>query len=354
MEPLTDPFGRLHDYIRISVTDRCNLRCIYCMPAEGMQFQPQDEILSYEEITAVVKSLAPLGLRKVRLTGGEPLVRKDLEKLVAMISAIPGIEDISLTTNGLMLPAKAAQLKVGLSRVNISLDSLRQDRFSMITRGGEVAKVLKGIEAAQAAGLQPIKLNVVLMKGINDDEIKDFISLTLESPLNVRFIEYMPIGSATDAWRQTYLPLERVVEACTEAGWETEAAEMPSGNGPSQNRRVVGALGTFGLIHPVSEHFCDNCNRLRLTADGHIKACLYWADEYNVRPLISDPAAVQALFRKALGNKPHNHEMALALEKKHRATRRQLGACLKLVDKRPSRYYSSSFDCINTKTPLSH
>lgn len=217
MEPLTDPFGRLHDYLRISVTDRCNLRCIYCMPAEGMQFQPQDEIMSYEEISAVVKALAPLGLRKVRLTGGEPLVRKDLEQLVAMIAAIPGIDDISLTTNGLMLPAKASLLKqAGLSRVNISLDSLKQDRFSMITRGGDVAKVLRGIEAAHAAGLSPIKLNVVLMKGINDDEIKDFISLTLNSPLNVRFIEYMPIGSARIPggrpicrWRRSLKPAQR-------------------------------------------------------------------------------------------------------------------------------------------------
>ncbi|MFD1776764.1 GTP 3',8-cyclase MoaA [Paenibacillus rhizophilus] len=328
MELLTDPFGRVHDYMRISVTDRCNLRCIYCMPAEGMQFQPHDEIMSYEEIASVVKALAPAGLRKVRLTGGEPLVRKDLERLVAMLSSIPGIEDISLTTNGLLLPTKAAVLKAaGLSRVNISLDSLRQDRFSMITRGGEVAKVLKGIEAAEAAGLSPIKLNVVLMKGINDDEIKDFIALTLNSPLNVRFIEYMPIGSTTDAWRQTYLPLERVLEACREAGWETEEAHPPAGNGPSQDSRIVGAKGTFGLIHPVSEHFCDNCNRLRLTADGHIKACLYWSDEYNVRPLAGDPEAVRGLFRKALAGKPHNHEMALALEKKaqsHTPTTRRM------------------------------
>lgn len=153
MEPLTDPFGRLHDYIRISVTDRCNLRCIYCMPAEGMQFQPQEEIMSYEEITAVVEALAP-GTEQSPADRGEPLVRKDLEKLVSMISAIPGIKDISLTTNGLMLPAKAALLKqAGLSRVNISLDSLKQERFAMITRGGDVAKVLKGIEAAEAAGL---------------------------------------------------------------------------------------------------------------------------------------------------------------------------------------------------------
>lgn len=198
MELLQDSFGRIHDYIRISVTDRCNLRCVYCMPAEGMEFAPHDEIMSYEEIAQVLKVLAPMGMRKVRLTGGEPLVRKDLHKLVGMISAIEGIDDIALTTNALLLDKQAQALKdAGLNRINISLDSLRADRFSMITRGGDVNKVLKGIEAATAAGLAPIKLNVVLMKGINDDEIKDFIAMTIDQPLHVRFIEYMPIGQAS-------------------------------------------------------------------------------------------------------------------------------------------------------------
>ncbi|MDO7906485.1 GTP 3',8-cyclase MoaA [Paenibacillus sp. JX-17] len=317
MELLQDSFGRIHDYIRISVTDRCNLRCIYCMPAEGMEFEPHDKIMSYEEITAVLRELAPMGIRKVRLTGGEPLVRKDIEKLVGMISAIEGIEDISLTTNALLLAKKAQRLKdAGLNRINISLDSLHADRFAMITRGGDVQQVLQGIEAARKAGLGPIKLNVVLMKGINDDEIRDFIALTLDQPLHVRFIEYMPIGSASDAWRQSYLPLDTVLDVCRTEGWDVEETSGPSGNGPSQNSRVVGAAGTFGLIHPVSEHFCDNCNRLRLTADGHIKSCLYWSDEYNVRRVVHDPAAIRALFLQALGTKPQNHEMALALEKK--------------------------------------
>ncbi|MFH0071059.1 radical SAM protein, partial [Peribacillus sp. NPDC056705] len=189
-------------------------------------------------------------------------------------------------------------------------------RYARITRGGNVHRVLEGIEAAYAAGLDPIKLNMVLMKGFNEDEIKDFIALTLKRPLHVRFIEYMPIGHATDSWRDTYLPLSRVAEVCEEAGWNIQDEPGPSGNGPSRNMRVDGARGTFGLIHPVSDHFCDACNRLRLTADGHIKACLYWSDEYNVRRIIDDPAAVANLFRKALGAKPLNHEMALALEKK--------------------------------------
>ena len=253
MELLQDSFGRIHDYIRISVTDRCNLRCVYCMPAEGMEFAPHDEIMSYEEIAQVLKVLAPMGMRKVRLTGGEPLVRKDLHKLVSMISAIDGIDDIALTTNALLLDKQAQALKdAGLNRINISLDSLRADRFSMITRGGDVNKVLKGIEAATAAGLAPIKLNVVLMKGINDDEIKDFIAMTIDQPLHVRFIEYMPIGQASDSWRKSYLPLEAVTDVCAEAGWTVENTKGPAGNGPSRNMKIAGSEGTFGLIHPVA------------------------------------------------------------------------------------------------------
>ncbi|MGG6313400.1 GTP 3',8-cyclase MoaA [Paenibacillus macerans] len=322
MEQLLDPFGRKHDYLRISVTDRCNLRCVYCMPAEGMVFQPHEEIMSYEEIAETVSALAPMGLRKIRITGGEPLVRKDLEKLIAMLSGIPGIEDIAMTTNGMFLAKKADLLKkAGLNRVNISLDSLRQDRFSMITRGGEVQKVLEGIQAAVEAGLEPIKLNVVLMKGVNDDEIRDFLALTIDRPLHVRFIEYMPIGSASDSWRKSYLPLTAVDDVCREAGWAFEDAAGPRGNGPAESRRILGAAGTFGLIHPVSEHFCDNCNRLRLTADGHIKACLYWSDELHVRPYAAakDRDGIRALFLKALGTKPKNHEMALALEQKQQS-----------------------------------
>lgn len=317
IEPLTDSFGRIHDYIRISVTDRCNLRCVYCMPEEGMEFQPHDQIMSYEEIAAVLRVLAPMGVSKVRLTGGEPLVRKDLEALVHMIASIDGIKDISLTTNGLLLPSKAKLLKeAGLTRINISLDSLQEERYARITRGGSVHKVLKGIEAAYEAGLDPIKLNMVLMKGFNEDEIRDFIAMTLDRPLHVRFIEHMPIGHASEEWRDSYLPLSRVKEVCSEAGWEVREEKGPSGNGPSRNMKVASAVGTFGLIHPVSDHFCDSCNRLRLTADGNIKACLYWSDEFNVRRVIDDPVAVADLFRKALGAKPLNHEMALALEKK--------------------------------------
>ncbi|AMA73865.1 MULTISPECIES: GTP 3',8-cyclase MoaA [Aneurinibacillus] len=328
MKVLVDRFGRVHDYLRISVTDRCNLRCVYCMPEEGMEFEPADRILSYEEITEVVAAVAKLGVRKLRITGGEPLVRKEIEKLLAMLSAIPGIEDIALTTNAIFLAQKAEALRqAGVTRVNISLDSLRPERFALITRGGSLKRVLDGLEAALRVGFHPVKLNVVLMQGQNDDEIEDFIRLTLDKSLQVRFIEYMPIGHADDGWRAKYLSLETVFERVKQMGLTYEPAEDIYGNGPAENYRVPGAVGTFGLIHPVSDHFCGNCNRLRLTADGNIKPCLYWDDEWNVRPLIGNEAAIQDLFLRAIDAKPENHEMAQVLmkqEQSHKPTVRRM------------------------------
>lgn len=308
---LIDKYGREHHYLRISVTDRCNLRCIYCMPEEGMEFEPSEKILSFEEIAEVVRVVAGMGIRKIRLTGGEPLVRKNLEQLVAMIANIPGIEDIALTTNGMFLAPKAKALKeAGLTRVNISMDSLQPDRFKMITRGGDVRKVLNSIDACEEAGLSPIKLNVVLMKGLNDDEIADFIRLTLNRDIHVRFIEYMPIGHNDAAWKKLYLPLARVKEVCAEQQWDYGSEAAIQGNGPSENYRLDGALGSFGLIHPVSEHFCQTCNRLRLTADGYIKPCLAWTEQFQVRRVVGDDAAIRQMFVDALGTKPENHELS--------------------------------------------
>lgn len=325
---LTDRFGRVHDYLRISVTDRCNLRCVYCMPEEGMEFEPDGNLLSFDEIAAVVRVLARRGVSKLRLTGGEPLVRKNVEQLVSMLSAIPGIEDIALTTNGIFLAPRAERLRAaGVTRVNISLDSLRADRFALITRGGDIRKVLASLEESVRVGFDPIKLNVVLMKGINDDEIGDFLRMTTERKLTVRFIEYMPIGHSDDGWRNRYLPLSAVLERCSDMGLAYEPAEAVYGNGPSRNYRIVGAPGSFGLIHPVSDHFCETCNRLRLTADGNIKPCLYWTDEFNVRKAIGDDAAVERLFYRALDIKPENHEMAQALvkaEQSHTPTERRM------------------------------
>ncbi len=309
-----DRFGRVHDYLRISVTDRCNLRCVYCMPPEGLRFEPDHRILSCEEIAEIVRVLAPLGVRKLRLTGGEPLVRKDLPRLVSMLSAIPGIEDIALSTNGILLAPLADELKAaGLKRVNISLDSLRPDRFAAITRGGNLDMVLRGLKASRRVGFDPIKLNVVLMKGVNDDEVESFLRLTLDEPVHVRFIEYMPIGHAGTEWKSAYRPLAHVLDTCRRLNWRFAPVGDVYGNGPADTYRIEGAAGTFGLIHPVSDHFCGSCNRLRLTADGHIKACLYWSDEFQVRPHIGDAAAIEALFRKALDMKPETHEMARAL-----------------------------------------
>lgn len=325
---LTDRFGRVHDYLRISVTDRCNLRCVYCMPEEGMEFEPDESIMSFDEIAAVVRVLARRGVNKLRLTGGEPLVRKNLEQLVAMLSAIPGIEDIALTTNGIYLASRAERLRAaGVTRVNISLDSLRPDRFALVTRGGDIRKVLASVEESVRVGFDPIKLNVVLMKGINDDEIDDFLQMTRERRLTVRFIEYMPIGHDDEGWRSRYLPLSAVLERCAANGWTVESAEAVYGNGPSRNYRIAGAPGSFGLIHPVSDHFCETCNRLRLTADGNIKPCLYWTDEFNVRKAIGDDEAIERLFFRALDIKPENHEMAQALvkaEQSHTPTVRRM------------------------------
>lgn len=325
---LIDRFGRVHDYLRISVTDRCNLRCVYCMPEEGMEFEPDERILTYEEITETVKVLAGMGVKKLRITGGEPLVRKSIEILVGMLSAIPGIEDIALTTNGIFLAPKAEMLKkAGLTRVNISLDSLRPERFSLITRGGDIHKVLAGINESIRVGFDPIKINIVLMKGINDDEIADFLQWTFERNIAVRFIEYMPIGHEDEGWKNRYLPLSEVFKRCEERGWRIEKPEDVYGNGPSENYRLHGAKGTFGLIHPVSDHFCGNCNRLRLTADGNIKPCLYWTDEFNVRNYIGRDEEMELLFLRSLDAKPENHEMALALnggEKSHTPTIRRM------------------------------
>ncbi len=327
-ERMVDRFGRTHDYLRISVTDRCNLRCVYCMPPEGVEFQPRENILRFEEIAEVVEVAASLGVRRLRLTGGEPLVRKDIEKLVAMLSAIDGIEDIALTTNAIYLAQKAKALKeAGLTRVNISLDTMKPDRFALITRGGDLSRVLAGLEASLEVGFSPVKLNVVLMKGINEDEIDDFLRMSVERPVNVRFIEYMPIGHDNDEWRNKYLPLSVVLERAKALGLPPVEADNVFGNGPSQNFRLPGALGTIGLIHPVSDHFCGNCNRLRLTADGHLKPCLYWIDELNVRPLIGDREALKQMFLRALAIKPETHEMAQALERQaqsHTPTHRRM------------------------------
>ncbi len=314
MLELKDRYGRKHDYLRISVTDRCNLRCLYCMPEEGVEFTESDNVLSYDDIVKVVKVGASLGISKLRITGGEPLIRPGLEGLIARLSDIPGITDIALTTNGIFLAKQAEALKAaGLNRVNISLDTLDAARFRFIARRGDLSRVLEGIEAAAEAGFDPIKLNCVLLKGVNEDEIAKFLRLAYERPLHVRFIEYMPIGHADDNWRKHYLPLSRVLEIAEEEGYVLSRKDSVRGNGPSEDWQMEGAVGSFGLIHPISDHFCSNCNRLRLTADGNLKPCLYWVDELNVKEALGDPDAMKHLYYRAMDIKPENHEMAAKL-----------------------------------------
>ncbi|RUS43579.1 GTP 3',8-cyclase MoaA [Cohnella sp. AR92] len=316
MQELIDRYGRKHTYLRISVTDRCNLRCLYCMPEEGMTFMEQSKLLSFDDIAEVVETAAGFGISKLRITGGEPLVRPNLDQLIGRLSSISGIKEIALTTNGLLLANQAQKLKdAGLSRVNISLDTLDSARFRFIARRGELRRVLEGVEAAAKAGLGPIKLNCVLLKGINEDEIAEFLRMSYEQPLHIRFIEYMPIGHDDAGWRNHYLPLSRVLEVANAQGYAIDSAndEAPQGSGPSENWKIRGGVGTFGLIHPISDHFCKSCNRLRLTADGHIKPCLYWMDELNVRPALGSKDAMNRLFLRAMDIKPENHEMAALL-----------------------------------------
>lgn len=307
---LIDNYGRKHDYLRISVTDRCNLRCVYCMGPEGVPLLDHDRILRYEEIVRIVAAAAELGITKIRLTGGEPLVRKGIEKLVRDIAGIPGIIDIALTTNGVLLAEKAQALKeAGLQRVNISLDSLQSDVYRKITRMGELADALKGIKAALEIGLSPVKLNVVLMQGVNENEISDFLRLPMEYPLHLRFIEYMPIDSHDREWRGRYLPLQVVKEQAALMGLPLEPVETIKGAGPSETFSMPGALGTVGLIHAISSHFCAECNRLRLTPDGFIKPCLYWQEELSLKPVINDREGIKAVLKKALQYKRNKHEM---------------------------------------------
>ena len=313
---LQDRFGRQHDYLRLSITDRCNLRCVYCMPEEGLPFFPHEKVLSATEIITLVKHFAKMGIKKVRLTGGEPLLRKDILEIAAGIKAIDEIEDLSVTTNGLALPRMAADLKkAGVDRLNISLDTFDAKKYHQMTRGGKLEKVLAGIDAASQQGFKAIKLNTVVINGQNQTELRDFLRYTITQPVNVRFIEFMPIASQKKNWTQGYAGVKEVFTICQTEGWAYEKLTL-SGNGPSENYQIKGAKGSFGLIHPVSCQFCESCNRLRVTADGCLKSCLYWADEINLRNKLDDAAAFEATVVTALNDKPENHQMALDEQEK--------------------------------------
>lgn len=326
---MRDSHGRVIDYLRISLTDRCNFRCIYCMPEEGVKQMQHDEILRIEEILRVVRVAADMGVSKIRLTGGEPLVRKGVVDLVRGIAATPGIDKVSLTTNGVLLPRMAAELKeAGLSRVNISLDTLDAAQFTQITRCGTIDQTLNGIDAALEYGFDPVKVNAVVVRSLNQDLLA-FARLSVDRPLHVRFIEYMPVGDSTGAtgcgWgRQDVIPSDEVIETinrrAAEAGLSQlqPAKERPEGWGPARYYAFPDGQGTVGVISPLSRHFCSECNRLRLTADGKIRPCLFSDDEYDVRNALrtsDDDAAVRKVLLEALGAKPDEHHDKVGTER---------------------------------------
>lgn len=307
---LKDSFGRGIEYLRISVTDRCNFRCLYCMPLEGLEWLPKSDILSYEEIARVVMQLAPLGLRRLRITGGEPTLRPELERLVAMLREIPEIEDISLSTNGVRLPDLAGLLKrAGLDRINMSADSLRPDRIKAISRRNIDFDPVAAATAAEEAGLAPIKLNVVVMRGINDDEVRDFATLTLEHAWHVRFIELMPVGEMREVTWEHVVPADEILRSVEAIGPLQPATGPERGNGPARYYRFAGARGTIGVITPMSHTYCGSCNRVRLTADGRLRTCLFGEDEVDLRTPLRSGIPLEPYFRAALNTKPKEHHL---------------------------------------------
>lgn len=310
---MQDTYQREINYLRVSVTDRCNLRCIYCMPSEGVQSAPHEEILRLEEIETIVRAAALIGVKKIRLTGGEPLVRRGLEDLVRRISGIPGIDDITLTTNGLLLPSRAGALKeAGVKRVNISLDTLRADRYREITRGGDLSGVWEGIQSALDAGLHPVKLNTVVIRGFNDDEVVAMARLTLKRPLHIRFIELMPIG-ANNSWAAgRFVPAGEIMAQINTRVGQLLPAKQLTGGGPAKYYRLKDAEGTVGFITSMSEHFCHSCNRLRLTSGGGLRPCLYDGREIDLKNPVREGAGIKeiaGLIMDAVALKPDRHHM---------------------------------------------
>jgi cyclic pyranopterin phosphate synthase len=314
METLIDNYQRRVNYLRISLTDRCNLRCIYCMPPEAVPKLPHEEILRYEELLRLVRVATSLGIEKVRLTGGEPLLRRGM---VAFIRALAEckLKDISITTNGTLLAECARDLKAaGLTRLNISLDTLRPERFREITGQGLLEEVLRGIERAEAVGFAPIKINVVAMAGLNDDEIVEFGRLTLQKPYRVRFIELMPIGRQA-GWRpERYLSGQEIKARLRPLGRLYALGKRASFDGPARRFRLKGAAGEIGFINPISRHFCPTCNRLRLTADGRLRACLFSDREVDIKRALRSGFSdeeLRAIFRQAIADKPRRHPRLL-------------------------------------------
>ena len=307
---LQDQFGRSIEYLRISVTDRCNFRCVYCMPEEGMQWLPKSAILSYEEIHDVVRQLAPLGLRRLRITGGEPTIRPQIHELVRMLRSVPEITDIALSTNGVRLPEIGRLLReAGLDRVNMSVDSLRPERIAGIARRDLGFDPVRAARAAQDAGLAPIKLNMVVMRGINDDEIEAMARLTVDHPWHVRFIELMPVGDMRALTWEHVVPSDEILARLRAIAPLTPTAGPPRGNGPAAYYQWPNAAGSIGVITPMTHTYCASCNRVRLTADGRLRTCLFGDHEVDLRTPLRAGEPLESYFRRALAEKPKEHQL---------------------------------------------
>lgn len=297
---MIDRLGRNITYLRISVTDKCNLRCRYCMPEEGVSKRDHADMLTEDEFITAVEAAAALGITKVRITGGEPLVRKNIVSICRRAAAVEGIKEVCLTTNGILLPELAVPLKkAGVKRINLSLDTLDPEKYAYITRIGKLEDFKAGLNAALAAGFEKIKINAVLIGGFNNDEIIQLAELTRQYPLDMRFIEMMPMYDSGDFNEKAFVPYSRVLETLP------EAEAVPHDGGVAKLYRLPGAKGNIGLISPLNAHFCGACNRLRLTADGKLKPCLHAADEYNIKGMDFD--GVKAVMEQAIWNKPAWH-----------------------------------------------
>ena len=298
---MLDGCGRTIDYLRLSVTDLCNYRCQYCMPAGGIEKRPHGEILSVEELAEVARACVRSGVKKIRLTGGEPLVRRGILDICRCIRAIPGLNELCLTTNGSLLPQLATPLReAGVDRLNISLDTLRPDRFAAMTRLGKLEDVLAGIRTAEEAGFSNLKLDTVLIGGFNEDEVGDFLDLTMEHPWEVRFIELMPMGPCTLWERSRFLPIDTILE-------RFPALQEIEPNGVARRYRLPGARGTVGLISPVSHEFCGQCSRIRVTADGKLKGCLHSREEIPLKGLHGEE--LEHAIRQGILQKPTRHHL---------------------------------------------
>jgi cyclic pyranopterin phosphate synthase len=311
---LSDAFARPIEYLRVSVTDKCNLRCVYCMPERGLPWLHKDQILSYEEIACIVEAAASVGVRTIRLTGGEPLLRPNVERLVAMIARIPGIEDIALSTNGLLLEEQIDALAAaGLRRVNVSLDTLRADRFEEIARRPGLDRVLGAIEAAIDRGLAPVKINCVMMRGRNDDEVADFAELSRQLPIAVRFIEAMPVLEYSQAQREEYISADELLGHLRAIG-DLQPVNGPAGNGPARYFAFPNARGTIGVITPLSHDYCNRCNRIRLTADGRLRLCLFGDYHVDLRTPLRAGATrdeLASILERSMLIKPERHHLRL-------------------------------------------